>query len=257
MGTPGAGSSSQAAFRPLQGPSQAGPAQASQVPHPFNLSHLSQALSQPGPVPLPVQQGPVHRATPDLSAEWERFQSRPAQNQWHQPAAANSAWADSFHQGKGKGRAAPPPAQEYAQHAPMMGMGGMGMMMPGNPFGGGLQSYQPQLQPMYSQPQQMAPDHAKMEAAFEQALADARAQSAPAQENEEVVEEKAEEPMEAPLAEEHSDFKGDLDAVWESLKPEAERMNQLAEWEKEFSQVSDRPHWRELGGCLEVAFDLV
>ncbi|BEI83734.1 hypothetical protein CcaverHIS002_0403380 [Cutaneotrichosporon cavernicola] len=238
MGSPAAGSSSQAAFRPLQGPSQAGPAQAAQVPHPFNLSHLSQALSQPGPVHVPVQQGPVHRATPDLSADWERFQSRPAQGQWHQPAAANNAWAESFHQGKGKGRAAPPPAQDYAQqHTPMMGMGGMGMMMPGNPFGGGLQTYQPQLQPMYSQPQQMAPDHAKMEAAFEQALADARAQSAPAQEKEEVKEEEVvEEPKEAPQAEEQTDFKGDLDAVWESLKPEAERLNQLAEWEKEFSQ---------------------
>lgn len=231
------------------------------MPHPFNLSHLSAALSQPGPVPLPVQAGPVARAPQDLSAEWDRFQQRPqGPTQWHQPAAANNAWAESFHQGKGKGRAAPPPQQQqdYGQSSMMgMGMGGGMMMAPPNPFGG-LQTYQPQLQPMYSQPQQMPADHAQMEAAFEQALADARAQSAPAKE--EVKEEEAKEevkeaaPEEMGGIEDSTEFKGDLEAVWESLKPEAERMNQLAEWEKEFSQVSElerRIRYLD-GGCLEV-----
>lgn len=145
-----------------------------------------------------------------------------------------------------------------------MGMGGMGGMMmgPPNPFGG-LQTYQPQLQPMYSQPQQMGADHAQMEAAFEQALADARAQTAPAKEELKEAEQKEEikEPVEDKGGvQDSSEFKGDLEAVWESLKPEAERINKLAEWEKEFSQVShDEPEGLDLrrvrrldGGCLEV-----
>lgn len=214
----------------------------------------------------------MSRGTPDLAAEWERFQQRPQQApaQWHQPAAANNAWAESFQQGKGKGRAAPPPAQDYAPQSSMMGMGmgmGGGMMMnaPPNPFGG-LQTYQPQLQPMYSQPQQIPAGHAEMEAAFEQALKDARAQNAMPAAKEEVKEAEEKEPEPAEEiggVEESKEFKGDLEAVWESLKPEAERMNQLAEWEKEFSQVSEtaaepegrggqRQRVRRLSGCLEV-----
>jgi peroxin-5 len=38
-------------------------------------------------------------------------------------------------------------------------------------------------------------------------------------------------------AEEDREAKGDFEKVWESLKPQAERLNQLAEWEKDFSQV--------------------
>ena len=40
-----------------------------------------------------------------------------------------------------------------------------------------------------------------------------------------------------PAEEEVREAKGDFDAVWESLRPEAERLNKLAEWEADFSQV--------------------
>ena len=84
------------------------------------------------------------------------------------------------------------------------------------------QSYQPVS--TYGRSQQ------DMEAAFERALEDARAQTktettlAPQQEEE--------------IAEIIREPKGDFEAVWESLRPEAERLNKLAEWEKDFSQVS-------------------
>jgi peroxin-5 len=77
--------------------------------------------------------------------------------------------------------------------------------------------------------QRSAREQEDMEAAFERALEDARAQSATNEEEqtkEEVV-----------PAEEDREAKGDFEKVWESLKPQAERLNQLAEWEKDFSQV--------------------
>jgi len=73
-----------------------------------------------------------------------------------------------------------------------------------------------------------------MEAAFERALEDARAETGDKEvqtrrnDGEEDIEEIVREP------------KGDLEAVWESLRPEAERLGQLAEWERDFSQVSAR-----------------
>ena len=72
----------------------------------------------------------------------------------------------------------------------------------------------------------------KMEAAFEQALADAREQSTTTRDEEGVIKEPE------PPAEEMRETKGDMEAVWESLRPEAERLNKLAEWERDFSQVS-------------------
>jgi peroxin-5 len=103
-----------------------------------------------------------------------------------------------------------------------------------------MPSFQSNLQPMYSghvqdQPmaaqyrrfaQRSAKEQQDMEAAFERALEDAKAQSA-AEQAEEAV----------PPAEEVKEAKGDFEAVWESLKPEAERLNKLAEWERDFSQV--------------------
>lgn len=72
----------------------------------------------------------------------------------------------------------------------------------------------------------------RMEAAFEQALEDARAQTR----GEEKADTKTAVEAETP-AEETREAKGDFDAVWESLRPEAERLNKLAEWERDFSQV--------------------
>lgn len=110
-----------------------------------------------------------------------------------------------------------------------MGMGmGMGM------------GYQPSFQPMYNgyqqgpapvqqQPQGMTQkEHADMEAAFEKALEDVR--------NQEAAE--TAEPQQSAPEEEIREAKGEFDKVWESLRPEAERLGKLAEWEREFSQVS-------------------
>lgn len=236
-GAPGSSSQAGAAFRQQHAP--AAPGQVQQVPHPFNLSHLSAALSQPGPVQTPVvpQMAP-HQAHHNMQADWERFQAqsqRGSPQPQLAPAPAQSGWASDFSQGKGK-------AREMPQHMePMMHQP---QMMPPNPFGGMgmMQQYQPRLSPMYQQAPPVAADHAKMEAAFEAALADARAQAVPQRAEPETKEEqKTEEAKtEEPKAEEDKPFKGDLEAVWESLKPEAERQNKLAEWESEFSQVSSR-----------------
>lgn len=120
-------------------------------------------------------------------------------------------------------------SQNYDYGQQMMGY-------PSNPFGQ-LQTYQPRMQQSYQpqQPMQASADHAQMEAAFEQALADARAQNAKPEQKEEAKADVAEEKTEE-KSEETKEFKGDLDAVWESLKPEAERLGKLAEWESEYSQ---------------------
>lgn len=213
------------------------PGQVNQVPHPFNLSHLSQALSQPGPLVPQQQMQHAGPARADFSADWDRYQQRgPAPQQFQQPQPQSSGWAESFHQGKGKGREmAPAPqmmgSQNYDYPQQMMGY-------PPNPFGQ-LQTYQPRMQSYQpQQPVQTSADHAQMEAAFEQALADARAQSITKEAKEETKEAAPEEKQEE-KTEETKEFKGDLDAVWESLKPEAERLGKLAEWEKEYSQFVD------------------
>lgn len=92
---------------------------------------------------------------------------------------------------------------------------------------GQFQQDGPQVQQMSQAEQE------KMEAAFEQALADAREQSTTTSKGEEGSTKETE-----PPAEEMRETKGDLEAVWESLRPEAERLNKLAEWERDFSQVS-------------------
>lgn len=234
-GAPGSSSQAGSAFRQQHAPSA--PGQVQQVPHPFNLSHLSAALSQPGPVQTPVV--PQLAQHHNMQSDWERFQAQShrssPQPQVAHPGPQQSAWASDF---KGKGREMPQ-QQHMPQHMePMMHTP---QMMPPSPFSGGmLQTYQPRLQPMYSQPQPVAADHAKMEAAFEAALADARAQAVPQEPEQKEEQASEEQKTEEPKAEEERPFKGDLDAVWESLKPEAERQNKLAEWEAEFSQVSGR-----------------
>ena len=130
----------------------------------------------------------------------------------------------------------PPVAHEqmpYHQgYQPRMPMGQSGFMPM---YQGNMAMPQPQAQ--YRQDgspvQQMSQaEQEKMEAAFEQALADAREQSTTTTKPEEGATKDAE-----PPAEEMRETKGDLEAVWESLRPEAERLNKLAEWERDFSQV--------------------
>lgn len=113
-----------------------------------------------------------------------------------------------------------------------MGMGmGIGMGMGHSGFQPMYQGQLPQQQTGMTRQMDRA-EQEKMEAAFEQALEDARAQNR-TESKEEIKTAEAEVP-----AEETRETKGDLDAVWESLKPEAERLNKLAEWERDFSQAS-------------------
>ena len=74
-----------------------------------------------------------------------------------------------------------------------------------------------------------------MEDAFERALQDARSQRE--EEGKQMLGKDKEEVEE--IEEIIREPKGDFEAVWESLRPEAERLGKLAEWEKDFSQVSD------------------
>jgi peroxin-5 len=135
-----------------------------------------------------------------------------------------SDWADSFqanNAGKGKARETPPPipaAQAMILSQPFI---------PSYP-------YQPSLQPMHAEYRlnlRTEAQQKEMEEAFERALEDAKAQSKstttpPQEETEEVRSE-----------EEMREAKGEFDKVWESLRPEAERLGQLAEWERDFSRV--------------------
>ena len=202
-------------------------------PQPFNLSHLSAALSHP--------------AQRDFSEDWARAgrQGSPVpanaafSSEYQQWSGPRENWAEGY-DAKGKGRmASPPPVTSEArmgyQPMPHMNMGmnmGMGMGM-----GMGQSNFQPMYQGQMQQQggatrQMDRAEQEKMEAAFEQALEDARAQTR----TESTADTKSAESE--VQAEETRETKGDLDAVWESLKPEAERLNKLAEWERDFSQVS-------------------
>ncbi|KAL7418925.1 Peroxisomal membrane signal receptor PTS1 [Cryptotrichosporon argae] len=222
------------------GPSQhAGPSRAAQARPPppaqtFDLSRLSSAL---GPVHAPIG------ALTAFSTDFARFHA--AHQTWAQHAhpapgamaalppvsapSLASEWAASFSaSGKGKAReAVHGDAPAYAA-ASAPGFGSAYARLP---------MYQPTLQPYASAPAQPAPleldarAHADMEAAFERALADARAHAAA-----EAAQQQQSPPTTEGDGEDVREFKGDLEAVWESLKPEAERLNQLAEWEAQFSQ---------------------
>lgn len=197
-------------------------------------------------------------------------------------------WASSYVQGqqegKGKGRAMEPVQQgmggQYGQQQGYGGYGGaLGMGMGGMGMGAGMgmgMGYQPSFQPMYSgmAMQNGQPQHAQhaqqmqspeqqqqqMEAAFDQAFKDAQidvGQSQAGKEAQNQGEGQLQEPVQANAeeqapAEEVREAKGDFEKVWESLKPEAERLGKLAEWEKEFSQVRcliSFPHFSYDGIC--------
>ncbi|WWC85554.1 uncharacterized protein L201_000418 [Kwoniella dendrophila CBS 6074] len=268
-------SSSSSAFRPSpqinqhqQGPSSSNALHA--TPHPFNLSHLSAALAQPGPGPAQQQQH-VRNHSPGFDAQWEQARSNshtpvqfrppppsqarmisppPSQLQQQQQQQQNSGWSNDFQsfnqQNKGKGRAVDQPIvnQSFQQpgYTPQYGgYGGMGM---GMGMGGYQSNFTPMYQGMIPQQQQQQPqmmqqpvsgqmNQKEMDDLFAKAEEDYKAAEQVQQPSESVVEESkaAEQSAQEP--------KGDFDAVWESLKPEAERLNKLAEWEKDFSQFTN------------------
>lgn len=121
-------------------------------------------------------------------------------------------------------------------------------------------NYQPSFSRMYGQNLQRPPasslspevqlDPKQMEALFARAEEDWKATDAATSQTAEQMDAKgkgkerempaAEETVEETTvdnAEEIKEAKGDFEKVWESLKPEAERLNKLAEWERDFSQV--------------------
>lgn len=67
-----------------------------------------------------------------------------------------------------------------------------------------------------------------MDTAFDQAMADWKAMD---DQHKEAVQANGD------GIEDRGEAKGELEKVWESLRPEAERLNKLAEWERDFSQV--------------------
>jgi peroxin-5 len=89
-------------------------------------------------------------------------------------------------------------------------------------------------------PQQRSVEEQKaMEDAFEKALEDARAQTTSEKVQEDV--EQKEEAKEEQVDESDGTYtaEGEFEKVWQSLRPEAERLGKLAEWEKDFSQVNN------------------
>jgi len=135
-----------------------------------------------------------------------------------------------------------------------MGMNGMGMGM-------GMGGYQSSFQPMYSgyhnaqyqpPPQQQQSQSAmstekSMEDAFEAAMSDWKAmgdehktRDQETAKNEAKDEQKTAEGEEV---EDRGETKGDLEKVWESLTSDETRMDKLAQWEKDFSQVSLISKW--------------
>ncbi|WRT63596.1 uncharacterized protein IL334_000519 [Kwoniella shivajii] len=234
------------------------------TPHPFNLSHLSAALAQP-----PISATPAQFDGRAFDAQWEharanghspipnaiqaRPQPSPAMRMMSPPPAQNSAWSNDFQsysQSKGKSRAvqAPmthiPPSNDqngYPNHTPQYGY------QPSfTPMYQGMIPQQPQLQqqPQYQNHAEVSQE--QMENLFARAEEDYKAASANISDlGEQQRDSKGEERAE-PMVEESGGVedmlqepKGDFEAVWESLRPEAERLNKLAEWESDFSQFTN------------------
>lgn len=183
--------------------------------------------------------------------------------QWVPPPSQESNWINGYEewqssQEKGKQRAIGSGHQmahnpPYSSDMPSASMGmsqGMGI------------NYQPSFSRMYGQNLQRPPasslspevqlDPKQMEALFARAEEDWKATDAATSQTAEQMDAKgkgkerempaAEETVEETSvdnAEEIKEAKGDFEKVWESLKPEAERLNKLAEWERDFSQFAN------------------
>ncbi|OCF33079.1 hypothetical protein I316_05124 [Kwoniella heveanensis BCC8398] len=268
--TAGPSGPSQSAFRPnfpqahLQ-PPNANAIHVNPTPHPFNLSHLSAALSQTQAQPAPASQADPrafdrqwnHAVNNAISSQQPRILPAPVhqQQQQQQRSGGQSAWSSDFQSysnvsGKGKGRAVElPTAQTYqpqsGYYPTQLGNGYKSQMYPYQPvlgnhqgFGGsalqGHLNQQPQTQGQMS--------HQDMDNLFARAEEDWKAGSTAnelaAEEQKEGEGETAQRVEEDGVREMTDDPKGDFEAVWESLKPEAERLGKLAEWERDFSQFT-------------------
>ncbi|ORX33557.1 hypothetical protein BD324DRAFT_639280 [Kockovaella imperatae] len=213
----------------------------------FNLSTLSSALSGPSYTP----QGSIsHHENAHFDSSWSS--SRQLRSNGQSLAApgpvfaserarmgtgpsGQSDWAQAFsNDSKGKAR-----AQEVHYHSSRQGYSAPSFQ-PYRPQIGyqpmplSLAGQLPQLDQSYGSAfqQRSIEDQKAMEDAFERALEDARHSEA-------VNENQTEEDVQEMVRDKEDEEKGDFEAVWQSLRPEAERLNKLAEWEKEYSQFVD------------------
>lgn len=180
--------------------------------------------------------------------------------QWASPPSQQSNWVEGYEkwqssQEKGKQRDIEPGPQMAYNPSYSGGIPGASM---GLSQGMGL-GYQPSFSPIYSQNLQQPPaslppevllDPKQMEALFARAEEEWKATDAASsqtseqedakgkgKEKEMSADEETAEETTTDNVEEIKEAKGDFEKVWESLKPEAERLNKLAEWERDFSQV--------------------
>ncbi|OWT37138.1 peroxisome targeting signal receptor [Cryptococcus neoformans Bt1] len=251
---------------------------ANPIPHPFNLSHLSAALAESSrsgsasPVPA-ASQIPLG---PNFETRWNDamvngLKSSPSMSQapprapvqWAPPPSQESNWINGYgewqsSQEKEKQRAIGSGPQMAHNSSYYSGMPGASM---GLSQGMGM-GYQPSFSQMYGQNFQQPPasslpleaqlDPRQMEALFARAEEDWKATDAAVSQTAEQMDAKGkgkerempatEETVEETITdnvEETKEAKGDFEKVWESLKPEAERLNKLAEWERDFSQFTN------------------
>ncbi|KAJ9102014.1 hypothetical protein QFC19_004939 [Naganishia cerealis] len=208
---------------------------------------LSRSHPQQGPPMMMPSQAPVPSAA-------VLFSPPPPQQQQRQ---GGTAWGGEFQAfvGKGKGKE---PLTEHGgyvpQFAPSPALGmGMGMGMGMGAGYGGMQNYASQPytsflpQSHHQQPLvQTAAGHmetANMEEAFERAMKEHQElenaqQQQPEQKEGDIQRALSGDDQKAQQGEERFN-NPDFEAVWQSLKPEADRLGKLAEWEKEFSQFAN------------------
>ncbi|KAK8845376.1 hypothetical protein IAR55_006089 [Kwoniella newhampshirensis] len=275
---PAPGPSSRSGFRPLlpqHAPAPAPTLHANPTPHPFNLSHLSAALShsQIGGVPHPGQfdtqwdsarsNGHSLYSPPPPGPAMSYQASGSSTQQWRglhpvQVQEERSSWSNDFQpidqrngvdNGKGKGRVLEPRQHHHVPYQPSTSvMGGMSSFR---------SPYQPSFTPMFnlpssypqaqilSLPSGVAMDGSNMDELFAKAEEEFMKAEAASKDQvgkgkgKEVVEDQREEVAERAEEDVVREPKGDFDAVWESLRPEAERLGKLAEWEKDFSQFTN------------------
>ncbi|GHJ89060.1 hypothetical protein NliqN6_5462 [Naganishia liquefaciens] len=220
----------------------------------MTLSHAQQHMPA-GPPMMMRNQGPAPSMMMMPPPQMPQQQQQQQQQQQH-------SWGgdfQSFVEGKGKARESASPAPMMHQQQPpqassyasmMAGMGGMGLGMGMNTgYTPSYSSFTPRYasQPLshttYApQTQETAQvDPAQLDAEFARVEREHAEQLEREKGGEQ--EEKDQEIQEAVGQQKpEGDNQPDFEAVWQSLKPEADRLGKLAEWEKEFSQFANGQH---------------
>ncbi|KAI5449872.1 Peroxisomal membrane signal receptor PTS1 [Naganishia albida] len=218
-----------------------------------NAMTLSQQQQGPaGPSMLMRSQAPP----PPMMMATPPPMMQPMMGQGQQQQQGPHAWGGDFQafvDGKGKAREASPQMQQMQQQQPAMTqytpqMGYSPYVPRFQPLSHTTyapQPFQHQQQPAFQPPAvQEQVDTAKLDAEFERALAEHRELEAAQKEDRRGAEKDAavadDGELQSALAQpREGDGQPDFEAVWQSLKPEADRLGKLAEWEKEFSQFAN------------------